>query len=230
MDIHIIKEDEETINFYKEHYDYLNLAIDNLFQKIEKFRTLEIQKGLDRDPIDSFKSRIKTAQSMKDKLRRYGFAITLENAMKSIYDAAGIRILCTFLDDVYYVADFIQNSSGIKVHEIKDYIARPKPNGYRSYHMIVAVDVNCEGKKKSVYAEIQIRTIAMDCWASLEHQLKYKKTICYEDMMIKELKRCADEIATVDLNLQTIRYIIDSPDNGVYSLGGKSYETIARRR
>jgi putative GTP pyrophosphokinase len=226
MDTHIIKEDEETINFYKKHYDYLNLAIDNVVQKIEKFRALEIQKGLGRDPIDNLKSRIKTAQSIKDKLRRYKLAITLENAIKSINDAAGVRILCTFLDDVYYVADFIQHSSGIKVHEIKDYVAKPKPNGYRSYHMIVAVDVNRKEKKKSIYVEIQIRTIAMDCWASLEHQLKYKKTICYEDMMIKELKRCADEIATVDLNLQTIRYIIDSSD----SLGGKSYETISRRR
>lgn len=216
--IHSIEHNEEEKNFYREHYNYLNRAIERVLSRVEEFRAKEEQNGTDSDPIENYKSRIKTAQSMKEKLQRCGMQISLENALKNIYDAAGIRILCTFLDDVYRIAEWLKNDENIEVYETKDYIAKPKPNGYRSYHMIALVDVIDGDENHSVFVEIQIRTIAMDCWASLEHQLKYKKTIKYQDMMIKELKRCADEIAAVDLNLQTIKYIIDLGENEAAAL------------
>ncbi|EET84449.1 RelA/SpoT domain protein [Clostridium carboxidivorans P7] len=132
----------------------------------------------------------------------------MDSALKEIYDAAGIRVICPFLDDIYWIVNMLKNQQDIKVIKEKDYIRNPKPNGYRSYHMILQVPLHLENRIEMVYCEIQIRTIAMDCWASLEHQLKYKKNIPNEKMIAEELKRCADEIASTDLNLQTISDMI----------------------
>ncbi|WP_242655139.1 GTP pyrophosphokinase [Clostridium carboxidivorans] len=134
--------------------------------------------------------------------------VTVDSALKEIYDAAGIRVICPFLDDIYWIVNMLKNQQDIKVIKEKDYIRNPKPNGYRSYHMILQVPLHLENRIEMVYCEIQIRTIAMDCWASLEHQLKYKKNIPNEKMIAEELKRCADEIASTDLNLQTISDMI----------------------
>jgi putative GTP pyrophosphokinase len=158
----------------------------------------------DKDPIEHCKARIKSAESMKEKLVRRNLPVTVESAINKIHDAAGIRVICTFLDDIYWVVNMLKNQQDIKIISEKDYIHSPKPNGYRSYHIILQVPLHLEYGIQMIFCEVQIRTIAMDCWASLEHRMKYKKHVLNQEMVIRELKRCADEIASTDLNLQTI--------------------------
>lgn len=164
-----------------------------------------------RDPVSSCRARIKKADSMTEKLRRMGLEVCRENALQKVYDAAGVRIICPFVEDVYSMVDLIMEIPGVRLFQAKDYIASPKPNGYRSYHMIIHFPLRFMGEAgadNSLWLELQLRTIAMDCWASIEHGLKYKKDICNQEFMKKELKRCADEIASTDLSLSTIREMI----------------------
>lgn len=194
-------------SFYKESKILLEGAIVELTSKIEIMRNYRIAKGC-RDPIAYVTSRIKSEESLKDKLKRKGFPIKLEIALKKIYDIVGIRIVCSYIEDIYLLVELLKKHKGIKIIKEKDYIKNPKENGYRSYHIILQLNIDVIGKIHKVNSEIQIRTIAMDCWASLEHQLKYKKNIENEELIRKELKRCADEMATTDLNLQTIKDLI----------------------
>lgn len=152
--------------------------------------------------IAYFKSRIKTPQSMMEKLKKKNLSICADAALHQVNDAVGIRIICSFFDDIYRISQWIQEQEWLEIVKIKDYIAYPKKNGYRSYHMIVFLP------HLDVTAEIQIRTIALDFWASLEHQMKYKHKIENEQLIRSELKRCADEIASVDLSMQTIKDLI----------------------
>lgn len=193
--------------FYKESYVLLEGAIIEVISRLDIIRKYKVTERYE-DPIEHCKARIKSAESMKEKLKRKNLPVTVESALREIHDAAGIRVICTFLDDIYWIASMLRNQTDIKVIKEKDYIRNPKPNGYRSYHMILQVPVHLENRIEKVYCEVQIRTIAMDCWASLEHQLKYKKDIPDENMIMEELKRCSDEIASTDLNLQTIRDMI----------------------
>ncbi len=124
-----------------------------------------------------------------------------------------MRIICNYIDDVYEVANMLKNFRDLKVIKEKDYIKNPKPNGYRSYHIIFELSLEIEGEIKKVFVEIQIRTIAMEFWSSLEHEMKYKKNIKNQELIVEELKRCADEIATIDLNMQTIKKMIDLEEN-----------------
>ena len=151
-------------------------------------------------------SRLKSPESMKRKLEKRGYPPTAEAALSKVYDAVGIRVVCAFAEDVYRVVRWLKEQSCLEIMQEKDYFAYPKPNGYRSYHL--AVKVRGE-QKEFIRAEIQVRTIATDCWATLEHRLKYKKEIPNEDLIRSELKRCADEIASVDLSMQTLREIIE---------------------
>lgn len=199
--------------FYQDSLALLEGGIIDLISRIDAIRRHRTACFY-RDPIENCKSRIKSVRSMKEKLVRKGLEPVLANAMEKVYDAAGIRVICGFVDDVYWVADMLKKQGGIVVIEEKDYIHNPKPNGYRSYHLIVQVPLHLAEEIKMVYCEIQIRTIAMDCWASLEHQLKYKKNIENQQMLVGELKRCADEIASTDLNLQTIRDMIEEKNGG----------------
>jgi putative GTP pyrophosphokinase len=194
--------------FYGDSLVLLEGAITELTSRLDTIRKHWVHQSL-RDPIEHYKSRIKTADSMRDKLKRYGLPCSKEAALTGVFDAAGIRIICTFLDDVYSVMDMIKKQRDIEIVEEKDYIKNPKPNGYRSYHVICRVPVHLDNEVRRVYVEIQIRTIAMDCWASLEHQLKYKRYIPGQEIIVSELKRCADEIASTDVDLQTIRDMID---------------------
>ena len=124
-----------------------------------------------------------------------------------------MRIICNYIDDVYEVANMLKNFRDLKVIKEKDYIKNPKPNGYRSYHIIFELSLEIEGEIKKVFVEIQIRTIAMEFWSSLEHEMKYKKNIKNQELIVEELKRCADEIATIDLKMQTIKKMIDLEEN-----------------
>lgn len=133
--------------------------------------------------ISTISSRRKKTFSILEKLERQGFPITLESIEKNLHDVAGIRVICSFLDDIYNVADMLKRQDDLKVVQIKDYIKNPKANGYRSYHMIVEVPVFFSNEKHAMRVEVQIRTVAMDFWATLEHQIKYKQDIPNQDAL-----------------------------------------------
>ena len=165
-----------------------------------------------RNPIEMIKSRVKKPKSIVEKLQRRGFEISLESMEKNLDDVAGIRIICSFLDDIYEVADMLIRQDDVKVIAVKDYIQNPKPNGYRSYHMIIEIPVFFSDSKKPIRVEVQIRTIAMDFWASLDHQLKYKKSFIDDNGEIsEELKQCAEVIAGTDVKMLEIRKKIEAP-------------------
>lgn len=166
-----------------------------------------------RNPIDMIKSRVKKPKSIIEKLNRRGCPLTLDSMIDNLDDVAGIRVICSFLDDIYDVADMLVRQDDVKVIAIKDYIKNPKENGYRSYHMIIEIPVFFSDKKQYMRVEVQIRTIAMDFWASLDHQLKYKKEFEDSEIVSKELKECADVIAATDDKMLSIRKRME--DKGV---------------
>ena len=164
-----------------------------------------------RNPIEMIKSRVKKPKSIVEKLQRRGFEVSLESMEKNLDDVAGIRIICSFLDDIYEVADMLIRQDDVKVIAVKDYIKNTKPNGYRSYHMIIEIPVFFSDSKKPIRVEVQIRTIAMDFWASLDHQLKYKKSFIDDNGEIsEELKQCAEVIAGTDMKMLEIRKKIEA--------------------
>ena len=163
-----------------------------------------------RNPIEMIKSRVKKPMSIVEKLQRRGLPISLESMVDHLDDVAGIRVICSFVDDIYEVADMLVRQDDITVVAIKDYIKNPKPNGYRSYHMIVEIPVFFSDCKKPMRVEVQIRTIAMDFWASLDHQLKYKKEVLNEKEISEELRQCAEVIAQTDQKMYEIRQQIES--------------------
>ena len=156
--------------------------------------------------------RIKSEASMREKLQRLGLEENTFCALRSVTDSIGLRIVCLFIDDVYENVRLIKNVPGCKVVKEKDYIRDAKPNGYRSYHMILDVETDgpdVEGNTPGHYfVEIQLRTIAMDTWAALEHELKYKKSVSGQELIIQELRRCANELAACDVSMQTLKRII----------------------
>ena len=164
-----------------------------------------------RNPISSIKSRIKTPLSIYNKLRRLGCDFTEQNIREQLNDVAGIRVICPFIDDIYSIAQLLSEQDDITVLRIKDYIKNPKENGYRSLHMIVEIPVFFAEGKTPMRAEIQIRTIAMDFWASLEHQLRYKKDLGSNEqyaLISRELSDCARTITAVDNQMQNIKNLI----------------------
>lgn len=165
-----------------------------------------------RNPISSITSRVKNPESIANKLYKKGLPFTVEAIMANLSDVAGVRIICEFVDDIYSIAAMLAMQDDLKLVKIKDYIKYPKPNGYRSYHMIVEIPVFFSKGKTPMRVEIQIRTIAMDFWASLDHELKYKKNINPEDeeMIADELHACAERIAETDEIMQQIRMKLDS--------------------
>ncbi|MGT2907049.1 GTP pyrophosphokinase [Streptococcus dentiloxodontae] len=157
-------------------------------------------------------SRIKSGESMAEKCRRKDLPETAQSALRDIRDSIGIRVVCGFVDDIYKTVDVLKNIPEVTVVTEKDYIFNAKPNGYRSYHLILEMTTDYPdvlGNTRGAYfVEVQLRTIAMDSWASLEHQMKYKHDIKNPEMITRELKRCADELASCDLTMQTIRNLI----------------------
>lgn len=165
-----------------------------------------------RNPISSISSRVKKPESIIQKLYKKGLPFTVEAIMANLSDVAGVRIICEFVDDIYTIAAMLAMQDDLKLIKIKDYIKDPKPNGYRSYHMIVEIPVFFSKGKTPMRVEIQIRTIAMDFWASLDHELKYKKNIDPQDeeMIAGELLSCAERIAETDMIMQQIRMKLDA--------------------
>ncbi|MDD6212843.1 MAG: GTP pyrophosphokinase family protein [Clostridiales bacterium] len=158
-----------------------------------------------RNPIEFISYRIKKPASIIKKLRKKDLPITVDAIENNIKDVAGIRVICSFIDDIYAVAAMLTSQDDIRLLETKDYIKNPKPNGYRSLHLIVEIPVFFSDQTKIMKVEIQIRTIAMDFWASLEHQLKYKKSVDDEDSIVNELTECAETIAATDKRMMEIR-------------------------
>lgn len=163
-----------------------------------------------RNPIEMIKSRVKKPISIVEKLQRRNLEISVESMINHLDDIAGVRVICSFVDDIYQVAEMLMRQDDIRVIAIKDYIMNPKENGYRSYHMIVEIPVFFSDEKRLMRVEVQIRTIAMDFWASLDHQLKYKKPLIDSEDISRELKLCADVIAQTDEKMLSIRQSIES--------------------
>ena len=155
-------------------------------------------------PIDSIKSRIKTPRSIIGKLKRRGYPISLQSMMENLNDIGGIRVICPFIEDIYTVADMLMRQDDLTLIEKKDYIQNPKPNGYRSLHLILEVPIFLSERTQPVRIELQLRTIAMDFWASLEHQLRYKSDVKVPPQISDDLKACADVIAATDEEMQRI--------------------------
>lgn len=202
---------KQNNDFYRDAQVLLESVLQELLLRVNLLRRYQVLLG-ERDPVEHCKGRIKSAESMKEKLVRKGFPVTLESALNQVYDAVGIRIVCQFVDDVYKMVDVIKRQEDMTIIKEKDYIQNPKPSGYRSYHLIVRLPVHLLDCTRELYAEIQLRTIAMDCWAALEHELRYKHTISNQELLQKELKRCSDEMASTDLTMQTIRQMIDNSE------------------
>lgn len=198
--------------FYGSRLILLEGIIEEFLSCLHMIRRYQVSQGR-RDPVASFQARIKSAESMKAKLERQSLPVTADSALQNVWDAAGVRLVCPFVQNIDQTVGLIRQIPGIQILREKDYIRRPKPNGYRSYHMIFSLPLRFLEKPAGhpVWLEVQLRTIAMDCWASIEHQLKYKHDIQNQALIVRELKRCADEIASTDLSLQTIRDLIEVP-------------------
>ena len=174
-----------------------------------KFKLLNLQFSSDsnRNPIETIKTRIKTMPSILRKLQRRNLPITIEAIEENLHDIAGVRVICSFIDDIYKLADYISEQDDVEVIERKDYISKPKEGGYRSLHLIVRTPIFTQKGKKLVDVEVQIRTIAMDFWASLEHKLRYKKQIDPDllSQLSEELRICSKISDELDRTMQSVR-------------------------
>ncbi|MCQ2461986.1 MAG: GTP pyrophosphokinase family protein [Clostridia bacterium] len=193
-------ENQEKLKKLMAHYRCAIMEIET------KFRVLDEEFSLrhDRNPISSVSTRLKSHESLIEKMKRKGLAVTAENIENNINDVAGVRVVCPFTDDVYVLAKALTRQNDIDVIRIKDYIENPKENGYRSLHIIVAVPIFLADETRKMRVEVQLRTIAMDFWASLEHQLRYKKEIQNEEIS-GELKSCAEISADLDRRMNSLR-------------------------
>lgn len=190
-------------------YDFLQLQhlYDSAIEVVKTYLNIldgEFSVKFQRNPIHNIESRLKSPQSIIGKLQKKGLPFTTEAARKNLLDMAGIRVTCCYISDIYAIADMLGRRDDFVVIKKKDYIKNPKPSGYRSYHMIINVPVYLSSQKKYAPVEIQIRTIAMDFWASLEHQLKYKTNVELTPELSEELRDCAEKIAETDMQMQRI--------------------------
>ena len=158
-----------------------------------------------RNPIEFIESRLKKPSSIARKLEKMGHEVTVENMTKHLSDIAGIRVLCAYIDDIYEIARMLAHQKDVEIITVKDYIKQPKDNGYRSYHMIVEIPVYFSDDVRPVRCEIQIRTIAMDFWATLDHDMQYKKQVEDAEQIMQELKECADIIHQTDEKMMRLR-------------------------
>ncbi len=182
----------------------VNMYIDTIEEELFTYKS--------QNPIEHVKSRLKRPSSIARKLEKRGYEPTLENALKYIDDIAGVRIVCQFQDDIYKVAEVIKNFNNIRIVQIKDYIKEPKPNGYRSYHMHVEIPVRMLHGEQMVKVEFQLRTVAMDFWASLEHKIRYKNELEIPEHISNELKLCATMVEKMDDQMQHLNNEIEQLD------------------
>lgn len=189
---------------FKKIMCWYGCAIREVRTKLEVLND-EFQNTTARNPIDNIKSRIKKPMSIYEKLIRRGFPVTLDSILYQLHDVAGIRVICPFIDDIYTVADMLIAQDDITLIQRKDYIKNPKTNGYRSLHLVIAVPIFLSSGKQMMKVEVQIRTIAMNFWASLEHQIHYKKSQNDVEDVVAQLTNCANIIYQTDMKMQEIR-------------------------
>ena len=201
-----------TVVDYKEMRMRYSCAIKEVRTKFDVLNS-EFNVRYRRNPITSINSRLKSSASIMEKLNRKGLSFTVENVETNLYDVAGIRIVCSYVDDIYVLAQALAKQDDITVIREKDYIKNPKPNGYRSYHMIVSVPVFFSDQTREMAVEVQIRTIAMDFWASLEHQLKYKQEVPNQKEIVGSLTVCAEQIAAIDEQMCQVRRQIERSED-----------------
>ncbi len=200
-------------SIYGPHAATLPLVMGTLVQAIERFQD-QYRHRYGQSPYEHFLHRVKGEESMREKCARKGLPATPHSALWDIHDAVGLRIVTHFVDDIYALADYLRRLDHVTIVEEKDYIRTAKPNGYRSYHIVLLVEVPYEdvlGRNPGqFFAELQLRTIAMDSWAALEHEVTYKKNLngVNLELVRTELKRCADELASCDLSMMTIRNLV----------------------
>ncbi|WP_026887202.1 GTP pyrophosphokinase [Clostridium beijerinckii] len=192
-----IEEMNETLLIYRSAIKEVKTKLDILDDELKIKRK--------RNPIEYMKSRVKTPSSIMEKLKRKGFEMSIESAKKNLNDIAGIRVICSFVGDIYDIANMLIRQDDITLIEEKDYINRPKPNGYRSLHLVIEVPIFFSDHVEPVRVEVQIRTIAMDFWASLEHKLYYKTSGDGPVHITQDLKECAELIASTDMRMQDIQ-------------------------
>ena len=200
----------DRISRHLEPIEQMNAYYRCAIMEIEtKFKVLSEQFSLkyDRNPIETIKSRLKSQDSILKKMGRKGIPVTLENMEREIDEIAGVRVICSFVEDVYMLADCLLQQDDITLLEKKDYIRYPKDSGYRSLHLIVQVPIFLQNEKRQMKVEVQIRTLAMDLWASQEHKLRYKKSIPEdeEESISNELAECAQILSSVDTRMQALR-------------------------
>jgi Uncharacterized protein conserved in bacteria len=198
-------------SIYGKYAEYLELVLNDLTKRFKNFDEYVLSETGEHG-FEHIISRIKSDESMREKIRKRDLPETPYSALKELRDAIGMRIVTSFVDDIYLMIKYIKSFDNCEVIEEKDYIKHAKDNGYRSYHMILAVKTDYPDVTGEIpgtyYVEIQLRTIAMDTWASLEHKIRYKKDIAEQELISSELKRCADELASCELSMQTIRSLI----------------------
>lgn len=198
-------------SIYGAYRPYMEKIMGQIVSKIEAYNEKHMEDGNDK-LYEHLSYRIKSEESMRNKLTEKHLPLNEKSALREVTDSIGLRVVCLFMDDVYENVRKIKDIPQCRVVKEKDYIVNAKPNGYRSYHMILDVETeftDVDGNQPGHYfVEIQLRTIAMDTWAALEHELKYKRSIENQEMIIGELRRCANELASCDVSMQTLRQLI----------------------
>ncbi len=196
-----IKEKSQPYIKLMSYYKCAMMEIETKFNVLNE----EFSMQHDRNPISSIKCRLKSPGSIVNKIKKNGLPYNLAAVEEHIRDVAGVRVCCAFIEDVYMLADALLKQDDVILIEKKDYIANPKPNGYRSLHLIVEIPIFLANEKRTMKVEIQLRTIAMDFWASLEHQLRYKKDFEFTQAMADELLSCAELSAALDRKMDALR-------------------------
>ena len=188
--------------FFKKHHLEIKTAEDYLLTVIKNI--LADNTTPENKMVEHIASRIKTLDSITEKLTTKGLEVTEDNAIAHLSDIIGVRLVVHFISDIYRVRNMIVDSGKLQIIREKDYVKQPKPSGYRSYHIVLEVPMN----DVTVRAEIQLRTVAMDCWASLEHQIRYKKNIPNINIIHKELKKCSDDLMSADITMEQIKHAV----------------------
>lgn len=189
------------------YYDCALLEVETKFKVLNKQFSLEQE----HNPIETIKTRIKSPESILEKLQRKNLPMEIESIEKYINDVAGIRVICPFINDIYCLADCLLKQDDVRLIEKKDYIQNPKPNGYRSLHLIIETPIFLQDEKRLMKVEVQLRTIAMDFWASLEHRMRYKKNLSDDlaSVLSVELKDCAENSAALDIRMGKVKDLIE---------------------
>lgn len=193
---------------YKELMAYYRCA---MMEVSAKFNVLneELSLQYDRNPIETIKTRLKSPESIVEKLQRRGYPLTVESIEKNLNDVAGVRVICSYTSDIYMLTDAFIRQDDITLLARKDYIEDPKPNGYRSLHLIVEIPIFLHDEKRMMKVEVQFRTISMDFWASLEHKIRYKKELPVNEEVEKELYECAIVSAELENRMERIQRLVD---------------------